>query len=237
MSTVIKAGEEPRVVRRLATVELADHLAEARALIENARSRAAGMIADAERRAAELTRDATAAGREAGYRAGYDAGCEEGRAGAFREAAERFEANQADAAAALKRAVDELAAQRRDLLIAAEQNVLHLAIMIAKKLTFAVGTLHREAVLENLRESLRMVGTKSNVLIRANPIDVQTLETFAADAARHVENSMMVRIVADESIAPGGCCVETERTAVDATLETQVNAIVALLTGSATNHA
>ncbi len=49
MSTVIKAGRGGPILQRLSTVDLADHLAEAEAVIAEAKRRAAQIVVTAER--------------------------------------------------------------------------------------------------------------------------------------------------------------------------------------------
>jgi flagellar assembly protein FliH len=232
LSTVIKAGEEAHLLRRLSTVDLADHLAEARAVMDDARRRATRIVAEAEAKARQLGAAANEAGREAGHREGYAVGEEVGRKAAFDEAMEEFRKQHAEVVTAMQAATEEINARKQDLLIAAEHDVLEFAMAIARKLTFAVGDVRREAAVENLRESLRIVGGKSNVTVYANPKDVETLGTVAAGLAELTHAAAAVRIVPDESIGAGGCRVETDRTEVDATLETQLDSIVAVLTGS-----
>ena len=59
--------------------------------------------------------------------------------------------------------------------------------------------------------------------------------TFARGTLEHINDAGAIRVIADESMAPGGCRVETDRTVVDASLETQVDEIVTLLLGERTN--
>ncbi len=49
MSTVIKANEGGRLLRRLSTVDLADHLAEAQGVIDQAKQCASQIVFDAEK--------------------------------------------------------------------------------------------------------------------------------------------------------------------------------------------
>ena len=224
-------------MRRLSTVDLADHLAEARAVIEEARARAEVIIAEAEARSRERTEASAEAGRQAGYRDGRATGETEGRTAAFDRAMEQFREQHSSVVAALQSAMESLAAQKRDLLIQAEHDVLELALAIARKLTFAVGEARREAAVGNLREALRIIGTRSNVTVCASPRDVETLKTFAATIAEFERCESVIRIVPEPSVAAGGCRVATDRTEVDATLETQLDAIVSALTGATAEHA
>ena len=57
------------------------------------------------------------------------------------------------------------------------------------------------------------------------------MDMFARDVLKQVDASRAVDLVADESLAPGGCRVDSGCTRIDATLETQVVEIVSLLLG------
>ncbi|MFQ5414517.1 MAG: FliH/SctL family protein [Phycisphaerae bacterium] len=231
MSTVIKAGRAGPVLRRLATVDLADHLAEAQSVIDEAKRRAAEMIAAGRREAHDLDEQARADGYEAGRAAGVEAGRAAGQAAAYAEAIERFDAQHAHLARDMERAIAEIDAMKTDLAIAARRDVLELAVRIATKLTFEVGRLHREAAQANLRRAIELVGSATDLTIRAHPDDVATMETFAKGLAEAGRVSSGARVVADASVAPGGCTVRTDRTDIDATLDTQVAQVVSLLLG------
>ena len=67
MSTVIKAGETGRLLRRLSTVDLVDYVQEGRAVVLEAERRAASIIEEAHRESERLSELASREGREAGH--------------------------------------------------------------------------------------------------------------------------------------------------------------------------
>jgi len=237
MATVIKAGDAVRIAKRLTTIDLADHVAEARAVLEQAEREAARIVAVARRDAARLLEEARQEGGRLGRREGHEAGRTAGFEEARGEALERFDREQAQVVAAMQGAVAEMDAMKEGLAVAAERDLLEFATGVARKLTFAIGTLHREAALENLRRALALVGSSTELTIRANPDDVDAMGRFAASALRRAERSPAVHIVADDAIAPGGCRVETAASEIDATLETQMNEVVSLLLGKGNGDA
>ena len=231
MSTVIKAGESGRIVGRLSTVDLADYLAEARAVVEGARRRASQIVADARAQADHMLADAKESGYESGHAQGHAEGAQAGHKAAYDESVKRFEQSQADVVAAMEQAITEINAIKQDLRIAAEKDLLDFAVLIAKKLTFAIGRLHRESAVENLERALRLIECNTNLKIRVHPDDIASMQTFTESVLRQADASPVVDIVPDESLAPGGCKVESPGTCVDATLQTQVDEIVSLLLG------
>ncbi len=231
MSTVIKAGEAGRIVQRLSTVDLADHLAEARAYVDEAKRQAAQVVVDVKAQAKRGHAEAKKTGHEEGYKQGHAEGVEAGNRQAYEDAIGRFEKDQGDLVGAMQRAIGEIDKIKQDLRIAAERDTLEFAVFIAKKLTFEIGKLHPESAMENLRRALRLVESKTDLTIHMHPNDIASAETFAKTVLEQAGASRAASIVPDESLSPGGCRVESGRTGVDAALETQVAEVVSLLLG------
>ena len=231
MSTVIKAGQGGNILQRLSTVDLADHLAEARAVIEEAGCRADRIAAQARADAQCALEEAKVTGYQAGYERGHAEGLAAGRQEGRREAIERFNTEQDNLVSMMKRALAEIDASKEELRLAAERDVLDFAALVARRLTFAIGRLHRESAQANLCRAIELVDSKTDVTVRVHPDDLASIETFAASLLDQVGASRAVKIVSDDSVAPGGCKVESDRTGIDATLEAQVNEMTSLLLG------
>ena len=231
MATVIKAGEAGQVVRRLATVDLADHLREAQSVINDARSRAAVLIRDAQREVARMHDQMRAHAHGEGFAAGMAEGRAQGFETARSEALAAFRLQQDSLVSALSAAMAAFESMKTDLEIAARRDVLEFAVAVAVKLTFGVGALHREAAEENLRRALALVGLRTDVTVRVNPADCEALAQFAPQLVERLGGTKRVILEADEAVAPGGCRVHTPETDVDATLETQTSELVHLLLG------
>ncbi len=232
MTTVIKAGETGTVLRRLSTVDLADHLQEARAVVEAAGREAARMVAEARLERERACDEAKQAGYDAGYRQGLEAGKQAGEKSAREEALARFDREQADLVTDLTRIIGELDGMKGDLRIAAERDVLEFAVHLAGKMTCAIGRLNRDAVVTNVRRALELVASQAEVRIRVHPDDSAALELFAGGVLKETGAARAVSIVVDQGVQPGGCVVETRSTKVDAKLETQIEEMVGLLLGA-----
>ncbi len=237
MSTVIKARASGPILKRLSTVDLADHLAEARAVVEAAQRRAAQIIAEAEVQAESVLEEARESGHDAGYKQGYAEGTSAGHQTARDESIKQFKQEHGNIVADFQRAISEIDSMKQDLQIQAEKGLLDFAVLVATKLTFMIGRIHRESAVENVKRAIRLVGSKSDVTIRIHSRDISAMEMFADSAIRRADASRVVSIVTDDSIAPGGCKVESGCTNVDATLETQVDEIVSLLIGGEADNA
>lgn len=230
MSTVIKAGEAGTLIKRLATVDLADHLAEAHAVVEAARSQAKRIVEKAREAFEEVHEEARRSGYETGRVEGYKVGRDSGFESAHKEAAERFDDQHSAIVSDMNRAIREFDRMKSELRLSAERDLLDFAIALASKLAFKLGELHRESAVANLKRAIRLVGRNTDLTVRVHPDDVESMNTFAESILDRAEQADTIRVLTDASVAPGGCTVETERTRIDATLETQVGEIVSLLT-------
>ena len=232
MTTVIKVGQsDVRLLRRLESVDLADHLVEASKIVNAARRDAARMTEQAKAAAIQIRQEADQRGFAEAYAKGLVEGRKTGHEQAFREAADRFRREQADLCKALSAAVAELERGKRDILIEAGQDMLRFAVRLAEKVTRRAVAVDSSAAVANLREVLRLVGTRTDMTVRIHPADAETLRLFAKGLAEDVANQAHVRFVEDASISPGGCRVRTETTEIDATVETQIGQIVGLILG------
>lgn len=231
MSTVIKPGQNVHLVNRLTTLDLADHLAEARKLVADARGEARDILAQARREAAVAFEAAKEKGHAAGFDQGRQAGLEAGLAQALEEARERFEGEIGHVRDTLTTLVTELEHRKRDLLIAARHDVLEFAVTLARRVARRVGELDRSAATANLEEALGLVSSKTDLTVRVNPLDGEAMRRFAEVQSQSLENLAHLRVVEDPEVTPGGCKVSTAATQIDAGIDTQMDEIVRLLLG------
>ena len=83
-------------------IDLADHLAEARAVVEAAQRRAAQIIVEAEARMDRVLAAAEKSSYQAGYEHGYAEGKEQGHQAAHEESIKRFEQEHTNIIAAMQ---------------------------------------------------------------------------------------------------------------------------------------
>jgi type III secretion protein L len=95
---------------------------------------------------------------------------------------------------------------------AAEGDLVRLAIGVARKIVGEELQASPDTVLKIVREALAAGRQARQVTVKVHPT-----------SAAHVRKSMPdVQVVAVESVAPGGCVIESEFGIVDAQLETQL---------------
>jgi flagellar assembly protein FliH len=234
--TVIKAHETEQASEQVGRLgmrafQLNDVLHEAKQTIASARQDAAGLVEHARRQADSIRQTARKEGYQAGFAEGRKAGSESGRKEAFEAASKAFAEQQASLIATCQQVIDEINAKRADWWAAARQDLVELALAIARRVVRCVGQRERDAVVGNLEEAVALAGKRSEVVIQVNPADVEAARAFARDLMDRQETWKHVPVVECAEISPGGCRVQWAGGAVDATLETQLDRIARELSG------
>ena len=231
MTTVIKPGTDYELLAAAMPLHLSEHVAEADALVSQAREQAKRIVAEAKEVARRYYEESKRQGFAAAYQEGFEQGSAAGRTSAFDESMRHFAENHASVVSAMESAADQIETTKTDLQITANRDLLVFATRIAEKMTFDIGRASREVVQENLKRAIRLVGEPTDITIRVHPTDHDTMRVFAPTAFKEMRDAVHVDVVADETIAAGGCVVRTERTEVDATLESQITVMVQTLLG------
>lgn len=169
--------------------------------------------AEQQDRLAALERDAFTKGYAQGERAGAEAG------------GQRAEAMLRRLAATL----DELGTLRDEMVRQTEQQVVELALAIARRV------LHREASIDPelagalAHVALDRLGPASPATIRLHPDDYSTVGSHAAEGW----SGRAVKVVPDPAVARGGCLVESDFGYIDASVDAQVDEIARAMLGEA----
>jgi flagellar assembly protein FliH len=160
---------------------------------------------------AALERDAFATGYAQGERAGMEAGNKRAEAMLRRLAA----------------TLEELGALRQTMIRQTEQQMVELALAIARRILRREVMLDGDLILAMARVALDRLGEAASATIRLNP------EDYAQTLQRHGDNPIgsRVRIIADPAVSRGGCLVESEFGFIDAAVEAQFDQVMRALIG------
>jgi flagellar assembly protein FliH len=227
---VIKACAVQRVeTGTLKAFRLDDVTREAREAMVAAHARAEALLKDAETRASQIRKSAEEAGYKAGFESGLQAGRDAGRRDAYEAACKEFAEKQQGVASMCREVIASVEADRATWAASARQDLIELAMAIARRVAHHVGEREREVVLANLEEAVRLTGARSDVTIAVHPADAETTRLFAKSLLDLKEQWEHVRVVEEPEVAVGGCRVQWGSGAVDATLDTQLDRIEAAL--------
>jgi flagellar assembly protein FliH len=220
---LVKAAAVPA---GLSTFSMRDVEEQARALLLRARQGAERLLAEAQKEAEALNLRAAAEGLEQGRREGVARGIEEGRNIGRQQALEEFRSQFARAVGALAEAMTDLEAGRGELEAAALEEVVALAVAIARRVTKRQGQIDPAVLTENLREAMKLVVHAADVKVAIHPSQRAALEVALPALRLEIPRLGHIELTDDVSIDPGGCRVYAGGGQIDATLDEQLDRVV-----------
>jgi flagellar assembly protein FliH len=179
---------------------------ETRAIIAGAEKEALEIKEGARAEFEEKRREAEQAGREAGHGEGYAAGKAE-----VDRLIDRVQV-------ILERSQD----LRAEILADTEQQIIDLALLIARKVVKTISESQKTVVLQNVAQALKKVRARGVILIRVNIADLKLTTEHSKTFIQMMEGARGVQIVEDSSVDPGGCIIETDFGEIDARISSQL---------------
>lgn len=147
----------------------------------------------------------------------YEKGFEEGKRQAERGLGNVFKA--------LRDAVEELAGMREYILRESEEDLLKLAAMIARKVIHQEIATDRVILANVVSAAVSSASERDEIVIRLNPEDHRLVSAHKHLYLNGCGDERLVEIKADDTIAPGGCVVDTLMGEIDARTDAQVDEI------------
>ena len=111
-----------------------------------------------------------------------------------------------------------------------EHTAVRLATAVAERIIRREVEQKPEIALELVRESLELASGSSSVRVLLNPKDHETLQPKADALIHDMAGLGACELVADPTVTPGGCRVETAFGSIDQRIETQLKRIEEELT-------
>jgi flagellar assembly protein FliH len=184
--------------------------AEGEDILAEARRRAELLVHEASIEAASIRHDAYAEGRERGERDGVALA----------------RAELADQMALLQRAAAESKSIRDRLLWAAEQEIVELVLQATRTVVGEHARLDPSLAVDTVERALQRAGSQNVVSIRVHPDRQELIEAHVSEL--HGQPRPF-EVRADDSVAIGGCVIDTATGQVDARLDVQLDEIARLL--------
>jgi flagellar assembly protein FliH len=223
-SARLEAEKIVREAEAKAAALLAEKQAELLPLERDAQKSAEEIKSAAETEVQKLKDEANAAlasekkaARDEGFDAGHDEGYEGGKA-----EVERLIGRT-------RKILEETQNRRFEMLDEAEQQIVDLALLIARRVVkVSLNGDRAEAVRNNIMEALAKVRSKGNVTIKVNLADLQLATAHTDEFVKLIERNaggdggIKVTVHEDSSVDEGGCVVSTDFGEIDARLASQL---------------
>ncbi|MGI9456343.1 MAG: FliH/SctL family protein [Aeoliella sp.] len=223
MATIIKRefrNEQPtgRSVRPVA-FNFEEMAGRADEYLASVRKEAAKIVQQAHSDAEQVRRNAEAAGREAAEQA------------IERLLDEKIAQQMKTLKPALESVAQQLSDSRGQWLEEWEVAAVHLAARMAERILRRELEKDPQVPLQLVRESLELAAGAAEITLRMNAHDLKHLREETDSIAASLELLAPAKIVADESVTPGGCRVTTEFGEIDQRIESQLARLEQELTG------
>lgn len=132
---------------------------------------------------------------------------------------------------ALQTAIDGLMDARQACLRHWEQTAVHLAAKIAERIIRRELKSTPQITVDLVRDALELAAGSPHLKIALHPDDFDALGEQTGRLIKEIGRASEAEIVPDISVSLGGCRVETRQGLIDQQIETQLERIIAELTG------
>lgn len=188
-----------------------DYLAKVR---EHAAQQAQEIVAQAMRESEGVRKQAESEGRQSAEQA------------IDRKLNEKVAAQMKTVLPALRLAVDQIAQAKQGWLAAWERQAIELSACMAERIVRGELAARPAITVAWAREALEMAAGQGDVCLRLHPDDHAAMGAEISALTGDLARLGAVSAVADASVSPGGCRVETRYGAIDQTVEAQVARLV-----------
>jgi len=212
MTTIIKATDHGAAIQRIA-FNFDDMAERANRYLDEVREQAKEILAKAAEDGQRIRKQAEEAGRRAGEQKVDE------------KLDQKVGQQMQTLLPALRQAIEDIQHARHAWLTRWEQQGVHVAAAIAARVIRRELAATPVISLDLLREALDLAGGGGRLRVRLSPPDHAALGAQASRLVEQCARLAPAEIIADESITPGGCRVETEFGAVDQTIEAQLKRI------------
>jgi len=213
MGSVIRATEAKRVPQH-AAFNFEDMATRANGYLEKVRAEAAEIVVRAKKEAEGVKRRA----QQEGFQAG-------------KQQHEQVVRDQLSTVLpALAKATKEIQHAKQAWLREWESSAVRVAALIAEKIIRRELTDTPAFAERQVREALELATACSRLKIRLNPSDHQQIADHVEVVTQQLHPVATAEVLADETVAPGGCRVETNFGVIDMDIESQLKRVVEELT-------
>lgn len=182
---------------------------EAQKILKKANEDFEAMINSGHEQVRQIHEEAYSKGREEGYQEGLQIAEEDSRT-------KLLEA---------EKLVEKAWQERREIVDGSENEILQLAMAVARKVVSEEITLNSECVVGIVKKAVQKATDRQELTIRVNPDNLDLTLNAEEKILKFAPGIRKLRVTADPAVSTGGCVVETPNETVDARIERQLDEI------------
>ncbi len=184
-------------------------------------SKAEAYLAQVRAQAAQILAEAQAKAQAVREQAKRDGQCD-AMAEAERELQSKVQQQLTSLTPAIQQAVANVERERAAWLRRWEDDAIKLAIAIAERVIRQEVSQHPSITVELVRESLQLAAGMGSLKVCLNPQDYASLCDAVAKLVAEMKQLAATEVVADATVSPGGCRVDTQFGSIDQQFEAQL---------------
>ena len=119
--------------------------------------------------------------------------------------------------------------ERREFFDRVEPEVVRLASAIAEKIIGEEMELRPERIVDLVRAAMKRLRDRESLRIRLSPQDLDLVKQARDDLIGSVDGVRKLELIEDRRVDRGGCVIESENGALDASIKTQMSEIERIL--------
>jgi flagellar assembly protein FliH len=171
----------------------------------------------------DIKEQSSAEGAERGYQAGLKKG--------YEEAFVQFKTESSDRLASFESLLKSFEGLKHEMFKANERFLLETIFRISKMVLLKELQTDDKYLLRLCSELVERVGTKDNITVRLSAQDQKTIEMLRDELPKMMGEMKNLRFETSDQVIDGGCSIETQWSAIDATIDTQLKGIYEALIG------
>jgi flagellar biosynthesis/type III secretory pathway protein FliH len=191
-------------------------------LLEKARNEANNIISEAQEEAQVIRAQVQEEAQQILEQAGN-----EGYSDGLKRAQAEIEADRQMAIEQSQSLIEEARKTKIAILDSVENDIVRLAMAIAKKVIVAELSSNPQAIVDIVRQAISFLDNPYNVRVYVNPADLQYLmDSIASEGLTDIGSTdLEIELKADRRISSGGCIVDSGMGSVDAQLESRIGKV------------
>lgn len=216
LDTTIKNKDEINIDEIIEKIKKQAEL-DSKKIILEANEKAQDIINKAKIQSQQILEDAKNIGYKEGYNSGYNDGYNKSLLDIKEEANKIIEeANQY---------LSEVNNEVNSYIEKSKNEIINLALEIAKEIIKSELSINSEAIIKCAQKALSKTKQKNSIILKTSINDYKTLKSRQQELELFIDSNSSLMIVADSKLSNGDIYIETTSGIIDATIETQIQAI------------
>lgn len=163
--------------------------------------------------------------REDAFKQGYADGVKDGHEAAFKKA----EVETSKRLAQIDLLISAMEKAKLELFEANRQFLMDVVYRVSKMILLKELATDKEYLVRLTRELIEKTGLRDNLIVKIHPSDANAMDHLRAGLVKSFGNLTNLTIELTDQVEAGGCILETEWGAIDATLQTQLGQLLGSL--------